>query len=59
LLQIVSNAKTQNLFLGQLPWRPVDLRYKRNEIYIDVIESVNLLMSTAGMIIFNYINAQL
>jgi AP-2 complex subunit mu-1 len=36
---------------GQLPWRPVDLRYKRNEIYIDVIESVNLLMSTAGNVL--------
>lgn len=36
------------MIAGQLPWRPVDLRYKRNEIYIDVIESVNLLMSTAG-----------
>jgi len=36
---------------GQLPWRSIDLRYKRNEIYIDVIESVNLLMSTAGNIL--------
>ena len=33
---------------GAIPWRSPDLRYKRNEIYIDVVESVNVLMSVDG-----------
>jgi AP-2 complex subunit mu-1 len=30
---------------GAIPWRAPDLKYRKNEIYIDVVESVNLLMS--------------
>jgi len=33
---------------GGCPWRGTDIRYKKNEIYIDVIESVNLLVSVDG-----------
>jgi AP-2 complex subunit mu-1 len=34
---------------GAIPWRSPDLKYKKNEIYIDVVESVNMLMSVDGM----------
>jgi hypothetical protein len=37
---------------GASPWRSGDIRYKKNEIYIDVIENVNLLMSAEGILTF-------
>jgi AP-2 complex subunit mu-1 len=36
---------------GVTSWRPDGIRYKRNEVYIDVIESVNVLMSSKGTIL--------
>jgi len=33
---------------GASPWRGGDIRYKKNEIYIDAVESVNLLVSVDG-----------
>jgi len=41
-------AKMTNQITGASPWRGADLKYKKNEIYIDIIESVNLLVSTDG-----------
>jgi len=37
-----------NQVTGACPWRSPDIKYKKNEIYIDVIESVNLLVSVDG-----------
>lgn len=36
---------------GATPWRPEGVRYKKNEVYIDVIESVNVLLSTKGTLL--------
>ncbi|GAM27654.1 hypothetical protein SAMD00019534_108300 [Acytostelium subglobosum LB1] len=36
---------------GITPWRTPDIKHKKNEIYIDVIESVNLLMSAEGNVL--------
>lgn len=33
---------------GAINWRRPDLRYKNNEAFVDVIEYVNLLMSSQG-----------
>ena len=33
---------------GVVDWRREGLRYRKNEVYIDVLESVNLLMSASG-----------
>jgi len=33
---------------GACPWRAPDVKHKKNELYIDVIESVNLLQSIDG-----------
>lgn len=38
---------TQEL-TGQNTFRPPNLRYKKNQIYIDVIENINLLLSKEG-----------
>jgi len=36
---------------GQTPWRPIGIKYSKNEIYIDVVESLNLLMSGDGNVL--------
>lgn len=40
---------------GAISWRSPDIKYKRNEIYIDVIESVNLLMSAKGQLASSFV----
>ena len=33
---------------GAINWRRADVRYKKNEAFVDVIENVNLNMSAKG-----------
>jgi hypothetical protein len=33
---------------GPCPWRQPGIKYRKNELFIDVIESVNLLISAKG-----------
>ena len=33
---------------GVVSWRPQGLFYKKNEVYMDVLEDVNVLMSSKG-----------
>ena len=33
---------------GAIPWRSAEIKHKKNEIFIDVVESVNVLMSVDG-----------
>jgi len=41
-------GKLTNQVTGACPWRNPDTTYKKNELYIDVIESVNVLVSVDG-----------
>jgi AP-2 complex subunit mu-1 len=34
---------------GAISWRRADVKYKKNEAFVDVIETVNLSMSAKGM----------
>lgn len=43
---------------GAIDWRRDGLRYKKNEVFIDVMENVNLLMSTDGTILRNDVSGQ-
>eukprot|EP00755_Sulcionema_specki_P007271 Sspe_Gene.5515::Locus_1822_Transcript_3_3_Confidence_0.714_Length_1564::g.5515::m.5515/K12393/AP1M; AP-1 complex subunit mu len=47
-----SNAKSLPVAMtgapGTCPWRPPNLKYRRNEVYLDVIESINLLVNASG-----------
>jgi AP-2 complex subunit mu-1 len=43
---------------GAIDWRREGIKYKRNEIYLDVFESVNLLMSSNGTILRNEVAGQ-
>eukprot|EP01112_Ceratiomyxa_fruticulosa_P007794 TRINITY_DN2028_c0_g1_i1.p1 TRINITY_DN2028_c0_g1~~TRINITY_DN2028_c0_g1_i1.p1 ORF type:complete len:431 (-),score=72.87 TRINITY_DN2028_c0_g1_i1:167-1459(-) len=36
---------------GATPWRNPDIRHRKNEIFIDIVESVNLLMSSEGNVL--------
>jgi len=49
-----SNQKLQvalTQITGSVSWRPQDVYHESNEVYIDVIEDVNLLISKSGEII--------
>lgn len=43
--------KLTNAVTGATPWRQEGIKYKKNEVYIDVVENVNLLMSNRGTIL--------
>eukprot|EP01114_Cavostelium_apophysatum_P006799 TRINITY_DN1827_c0_g1_i2.p1 TRINITY_DN1827_c0_g1~~TRINITY_DN1827_c0_g1_i2.p1 ORF type:complete len:414 (-),score=123.00 TRINITY_DN1827_c0_g1_i2:50-1291(-) len=41
-------GKITSMVTGACPWRNPDTFHKKNELYIDVVESVNLLVATDG-----------
>lgn len=43
---------------GQIGWRPEGIKYRRNELFLDVVEHVNLLMSPQGQVLSAYISGQ-
>jgi len=43
---------------GAIDWRREGIRHKKNEVYIDVLESVNLLLSSTGSILRNEVTGQ-
>ncbi|KAJ1926063.1 clathrin associated protein complex medium subunit [Tieghemiomyces parasiticus] len=44
---------------GAISWRRNDIKYRKNEAFIDVIESVNLLMSTKGTVLRADVSGQI
>lgn len=34
---------------GQISWRRENIKYRKNELFLDALESVNLLMSQQGL----------
>lgn len=44
---------------GATSWRRSDIKYRKNEAFIDVIESVNLLMSNTGTILRSDVAGQI
>ena len=49
----VDNSQITSQITGAVDWRKRDLRYKKNEVFIDVLENVNLLMSADGNVLRN------
>jgi len=43
---------------GAIDWRREGIKHKKNEVYIDVLESVNLLISSTGSILRNEVTGQ-
>ncbi|KAK6506866.1 hypothetical protein TWF481_005326 [Arthrobotrys musiformis] len=44
---------------GALSWRRADVKYRKNEAFVDVIEDVNLLMSAAGTVLKEDVTGQI
>ena len=44
---------------GQIDWRRDGIRYRKNEVYIDVLESVNILMSATGAVLRSDVTGQI
>ena len=44
---------------GAVSWRRSDIRYRKNEAFVDVIEDVNLLMSATGSVLRADVNGQI
>lgn len=44
---------------GALSWRRADVKYRKNEAFVDVIEDVNLLMSAGGTVLRADVNGQI
>lgn len=44
---------------GALSWRRSDIKYRKNEAFVDVIEDVNLLMSAGGTVLRADVNGQI
>lgn len=36
---------------GAISWRAEDIKYRRNEVFIDIIESINVLLSNRGTVL--------
>lgn len=43
---------------GAIDWRREGIKHKRNEVYIDVLESVNLLLSNTGAVLRQEVTGQ-
>jgi len=44
-------AQITSQVTGQIAWRREGIKYRRNELFLDVLESVNLLMSPQGQVL--------
>jgi AP-2 complex subunit mu-1 len=44
---------------GAQSWRRADIKYRKNEAFVDVIEDVNLLMSSTGTVLRADVNGQI
>jgi AP-2 complex subunit mu-1 len=44
-------AQITNQVTGQIGWRREGIKYRRNELFLDVLEFVNLLMSPQGQVL--------
>jgi AP-2 complex subunit mu-1 len=61
LLQCLTHTRTQRRALesrnttmqvtGAVSWRREGLQYKKNEVYLDIVETVNVLMTAKGTVL--------
>lgn len=48
-------AQITSQVTGQIGWRREGIKYRRNELFLDVLEFVNLLMSPQGKVQIGFI----
>jgi len=44
---------------GRYPWRPTGIRHRKNEVFLDVIERVNLLVGSNGALLRSEVEGQI
>jgi AP-2 complex subunit mu-1 len=44
---------------GAVSWRRGDIKYKKNEAFVDVVENINLLMSAKGTVLRADVDGQI
>jgi hypothetical protein len=49
------SSKITSQATGTTSWRRADVKYKKNEAFVDVVETVNLSMSAKGAVIISRI----
>lgn len=54
-LQLTSNTKIPKAVTNAVSWRPDAIKYRKNEVFMDVIESVKLLVSKQGQVLHHEI----
>lgn len=55
----VSDSQVTIMATGAISWRANNIMYKRNEIFVDVIEKVSLLVSPAGKVLDACVNGNI
>jgi AP-1 complex subunit mu len=50
-----SKAKPPIALTNAVSWRTEDIKHKKNEIFLDVVEKVNLLVATNGNVLHSEI----
>lgn len=48
-------AQITSQVTGQIGWRREGIKYRRNELFLDVLEYVNLLMSPQGRFVHSFV----
>lgn len=48
------SSKITSQATGATSWRRADVKYKKNEAFVDVVETVNLSMSAKGVLTFHH-----
>lgn len=48
---LAKSKEMSRMITGALDWRREGIRYRKNEVFIDVLESVNLLLSSNGTVL--------
>ncbi|EDO41835.1 predicted protein [Nematostella vectensis] len=51
-------AQITSQVTGQIGWRRDGIKYRRNELFLDVLESVNLLMSPQGQVLSAHVSGR-
>lgn len=53
------SAKISIQATGAVGWRRSDIKYRKNEVFVDVIETVNILMSASGTVLRSDVDGQI
>ncbi|XP_063678390.1 AP-2 complex subunit mu-like isoform X1 [Bolinopsis microptera] len=51
-------TKITNQVTGQIGWRREGIKYRRNELFLDVLENVNLLMNAQGKVLSAHVSGR-